>query len=98
MVDRPGRAKPFLKPAMAASVQAGVAAGAGNVYANVSARPRQCRMCGRDLPTPEPGTPGQRRRYCETCKQVREALRFARAAVRRLEAIVPPHLRMGAAR
>ncbi len=66
---------------------------AANVYANVSARPRLCRMCGRSIPPPPPGTPGQRARYCATCKEVREALRFARAAVRRLEAIVPPHLR-----
>lgn len=64
-----------------------------NVYAFVSPRPRQCRMCGLTIPPPAPGTPGQRPRYCATCKQVREALRFARAAVRRLEAIVPPHLR-----
>lgn len=98
MVDRPGRPRPFLRPAMDASARTPATAGAGNVYANVRARPRQCRMCGRDLPVPEPGTPGQRARYCETCKQVREALRFARAAVRRLEAIVPPAMRMGAAR
>lgn len=88
MVDRPGRAQPFLKPAVAASRRKRSAAPTSLAYANGGARP--CRQCSRPIPAPEPGTRGRRPRYCGYCRQVREALRFARAAVRRLEAITDP--------
>lgn len=50
---------------------------------------KQC-SCGRPVPAPEPGTRGRRARYCGYCKQVREGLRFVRAAQRRLERILDP--------
>jgi hypothetical protein len=88
MVDRPSGARPYLKPAMAASARTRGGTPAPLTYANGGARP--CRQCSRPIPAPEPGTRGRRPRYCGYCRQVREALRFARAAVRRLEAITDP--------
>lgn len=65
--------------------------GAGDLaYTNVGARP--CAQCRRPVPPPEAGVKGRRPRYCGYCRQVREALRFVRAALRRLEALTDPTL------
>lgn len=88
MVDRPGRPQPYVARAMAASRRRQSRTPEDLTYANGGARP--CRQCSRPIPPPEEGTRGRRPYYCGYCKQVREALRFARAAVRRLEAITDP--------
>jgi hypothetical protein len=48
-------------------------------------------QCGRPITVPE-GHVGRRPRFCGYCKQVREGLRFVRAAARKLERIIDPEL------
>jgi hypothetical protein len=62
------------------------------MYANT----KTC-SCGRPIRVPDQGTKGRRPRYCGYCKQVREGLRFVRAAARRLERIIDPELLEGGA-
>lgn len=56
-------------------------------YANAG---RRCAQCRRPMEAPEPGAKGRRPRYCGYCRQLREALRFVRAALRRLERVTDP--------